>query len=906
MKLFHKNKQDNVQVKRYSMRYILLSFFIPTLIIIVALMGLKVTPFGDKSLVISDGNALYINYLGYVARAVKGQENVLFSFEKGLGGNMMGSWGWFLLNPFFPLFAFFDITQYMTAYTWVSLLNFSLCGLTMYLLLADLYGHKPSNLIFSTTYALNGFLVANVFQMNFFTGVSTLPLMVLGLRSILKNKNSLIYIISLAYSLLSNFYFGFMLCVASFLIFSVFFIAEREKLEKRRSVAVHYIISSLLAGALSAFVWLPALLSLRGGRLDQSVASAISFRENMPFLEMAAKLFTGANTTDQLSNGLPNIFVGILPVTLVILFFMNKKIDRRRKIAYAVLLAIYMISFYIPTFNLIMHGGTTTNWFNYRDSFVFSFLLLIIAAEEWQYITEVSKEDIKHTVACLLIGTLIVFSRSYEFVLGGEVMLDFFLLALMYLAYWMHIKNPEKNPRRTMELVVLLLVCMNLYLNYEFSTKNIMVWSKDEPEYQETVTPVSALVDAVKGSDLSFYRMEIGEQRSGNCGNDPMLYGYYGVGHGGSDDRDFVRDALSKLGIRRFDMRNSYGKGIPAATDTLLGLKYLISKDDLTEEKGYKKLVNIGKWSLYQNLDALPIAMLAENKIMEVEPEYTDVFENLNKSWEAISGKGYPLFTEEDDITFISHNINDPLSMNQSEAAEIVASRDASLSGQSSVRESDSSEKSEIKSNEYVSEGILKEPPTNMNYIEYTWTAKQNGPVYSYNRSGVMDERGAIMPALNYEGWYRKGDTITSYLPVSDSLVTRYVLEDVAGRFRVAYADIDNLHKLAAIVNKRSCTIDKVKESHLRGEFTAESGQKLIFTIPYDDGWTCYIDGKQTEIKKALGIFIAVDAIEGTHSYEMKFFPAGMRTGIILSSVSLMVAIIYLLVDKRIEKKFIN
>ena len=903
MKLFQQSKQKTIQPGRHTALYFILSFLIPAAIILTALAGLKVTPFGDKSLVISDGNALYINYLGYVARAVKGQENVLFSFEKGLGGNMMGSWGWFLLNPFFPLFAFFDVTHYMTAYSFVSLLNFSLCGLTMYILLADLYGHKGSNLIFSTAYALNGFLVANVFQMNFFNGVTALPLMVLGLRRILGSKSPLVYILSLAYSLLTNFYFGFMLCAASLLIFAAFYAADREKLINRKAVAVRYIVSSLLAGALSSFVWLPALLALRGGRLDQSVAWAISFRENMPFLEMASKLFTGANSTAELRNGLPNIFVGILPVALVILFFMNGKMERRRKIAAAVLLLVYLISFFIPTFNLIMHGGTTTNWFNYRDSFVFCFLLLMIAAEQWQHISETPKTHFQRAAVILLLGTLVIFSKSYEFVRGGAVLLDFLLLGLMYLAYRMYRRNPEQNPKRTMELIVLVLVCVNLYLNYEFCTKNIMSWSKEVPEYRETVMPVSVLADAAKASDPAFCRMEIEEQRSGNCGNDPMLYGYYGVGHGGSDDRDFVRNALSKLGVRRFDMRNSYGKGIPPATDALLGLKYVISRSDLTEEKGYEKLVSFGEWSLYRNPDVLPIAMLTGDTAAEIETAYTDVFDNLNRTWAAISGTDTPLFAEENDIVFTSHNITDPLTLKQTEAAEVVASRDASASGEYSVSESVSSEASDDKSNEYISEGILREPPINANYIEYTWTAKQDGPVYSYNRSGVMDDKGAVLPALNYEGFFHRGDTITSYLPVTDTLVTQYLLEDVAGRFRAAYADNDALHELATIVKERPCTIEMVRESHLRGEFTAAAGQKLMFTIPYDEGWTCFIDGKQTDIKTVLGVFMAVDIPEGTHTYEMKFFPVGMKIGIGLSAAALLATLCFLVAEQKMKKK---
>ena len=885
-------------MKRKTIRpvlYTALSVLIPAVLILAALAGLKVAPFGDHTLILSDGNGLYINFLAYVGRTVKGQEGLLFSFEKGLGGNLMGSWGWFLLNPLFSLFALFDIAAYPQAFTYVSLLNFCFCGFTMYLFLKELYGHRRSNLIFSASYALCGFLTANVFQMNFFTGVQMLPLMALGLRRITKNRNPLVYILSLAYSLLTNFYFGFMLCTASALFFLTWLITDFRVIEDKRSVIIKYVLSSLMAGASSAVVWLPALLSLRGGRLGQSIAYAISFKENMPFLEMASKLFTGANSTAELVSGLPNIFVGILPVALVILFFLNKKVDRRRKTAAAFLLVFYLITFYIPAFNLIMHGGTTTNWFNYRDSFVFSFLLLVLAAEEWQHFLEEPIENLKKAALLLTGGIILVFFKSYEFVTGGAVLLDLALLSVIALAVRMYRRNPEKNPQGTLELVVLVLISVNLFMNYRICTKNILDWETTESKYQATVVPVSALVDAVKMSDSDFYRMEIGEQRSGTLGNDPMLYGYNGVGHGGSDDRDFVRTALSELGVHRFDMRNYYGKGIPAATDSLLGLKYIISKEDLTEEKCYDSLVSIGEWTLYKNPDVLPVAFLAGAEVGEVENDLVDIFENLNRTWSAVSGEEAHLFDEVGEISFTSRNMTDSLTLSMEEAATAVQSRDSGSSESASESQSTNSEEEDAP--------FFKELPENRNCIEYTWIAQRDGPIYCYNASGMAENRGNILPSLLYQGYYHEGETVTGYLPVSGSLVTRYLLEEVAGRFRAAYVDLDALHAASEAVRARPCTIEKLKDSHLRGDFTAESGQELMFTIPFDEGWTCFIDGKEAEINMVLDVFMAVDAPEGTHSYEMKFFPTGMKTGIGLSTAALLTLLIYIPVDIRRRKR---
>ena len=149
MKLFQQNKQESIRPREHKALYILLSFLLPLVILLVGLVGLHITPFGDKTLLIADANGLYINYLGYVGRLVHGQEGFLYSFEKGLGGNMLPNIGITMLNPFFPLFALFPVRDYPLAFTLVCVLNFSLCGLTMYLLLAELYGHKRSNLLFS-------------------------------------------------------------------------------------------------------------------------------------------------------------------------------------------------------------------------------------------------------------------------------------------------------------------------------------------------------------------------------------------------------------------------------------------------------------------------------------------------------------------------------------------------------------------------------------------------------------------------------------------------------------------------------------------------------------------------------------------------------------------------------------
>ena len=908
MKLFSKNKGDR-QPRQHKGLYIILSFLLPFALMVLALAWLKVAPFGDKTLVISDSNGLYINYSAYFGRLVKGLEGFTYSFEKGLGGNMMPHIGVTMLNPFTALFSLFPIRDYPIAYTLDSVLNLSLCGLTMYLLLADIHGHKLSNLFFSTTYALMGFNVANVFQILFFTAVHIFPLVVLGLRKLLKGKSPLLYILSLCYALVTSYYMGFMICVASVLLFFLYlWLYSAEVKGKKWKLFLRFALGSLCGGLLAAAVWLPSLLGIVGGRLEQTKITDFSFAENMPLPEIGAKLFTGANNVYELVNGLPNIYVGILPLALVILYFMNKKVNRRKKIAAGIALGFYILAFYITAFNMLMHGGTTTNWFNFRYSYIFSFLLLLIAAEEWEQLDTISIADCKKCGAFLLLAILIVFSKRYAFVIGGEIVLDFALLLVMFLAFYMHRKDAQKNTRRALQLIILFVTCFQLTLNYYISTKQLVdedsIWSQTVPEYQETVDLVAPLADALTSNDPSFFRMEVNKQRSGNCGNDSMLYGFNGVGHGGSVERNFVRTGLNKLGVHRFDMRNYYQEGIPAATDALLGLKYIIAQEDLAEEKHYQNATNYDdveefkdqdNYDIYYNPDALPVAFLSQFKVEGVETDFADVFENLNRTWAAISGIEHPVFIEESDIDFSAHNLFDDLTITSDDARALVEKIDAEAEAAKEAASNSESRKKE--------EEDKSEPPEFSAYIKYTWTAKQDGAVYTYNRGSLTEESGSQKPVLEYQGYYHKGDTVTGYIPVVSDYVNRVGFEEICGRFRAVYADLDALHASSEAVRARPCTIVKPRESKLYGEFTADARQKLLFTIPFDEGWTCLIDGKEAEIKKVLDVFMAVDAPEGTHTYEMRFMPSGMKVGMILSAIALLTTLCFVLIDALRRKK---
>ncbi len=85
----------------------------------------------------------------------------------------------------------------------------------------------------------------------------------------------------------------------------------------------------------------------------------------------------------------------------------------------------------------------------------------------------------------------------------------------------------------------------------------------------------------------------------------------------------------------------------------------------------------------------------------------------------------------------------------------------------------------------------------------------------------------------------------------------------------------------------------------------------LFFSVPYDKGFTAYVNGKKTDIEKVNGGFMAVVIPAGESEVTFSYFTYGLKEGIMISLISACIYIIYSTVfffinifRRRKEKKF--
>ena len=61
----------------------------------------------------------------------------------------------------------------------------------------------------------------------------------------------------------------------------------------------------------------------------------------------------------------------------------------------------------------------------------------------------------------------------------------------------------------------------------------------------------------------------------------------------------------------------------------------------------------------------------------------------------------------------------------------------------------------------------------------------------------------------------------------------------------------------------------------------------LQFSIPYSSGWTVYLDGEKTELLRSNVMYMSLIVPEGEHHVELTYQTPGLRTGLIISALTL-------------------
>ena len=435
-----------------------------------------------------------------------------------------------------------------------------------------------------------------------------LPLVLAALDDLMRQGRHWGFTVLVFLCILLNFYIAWPVCLFSILYFLCLWPSRGQGRFGRRFAA--FAASGVLAAGLSFFFLLPVLLEVqesKGGLFDFTFSLTPQFN----LLQLPYRLFFGNFFWNDVTNGLPNIYCGVVLVPLVLLYFCGNA-PRREKLGFAALLAALAGSFWVKGVDQIWHGMKQPVWFPYRYSFLFSAVVILLAARV------LTAGPQRRRAWGLAAGLTLVWLAGYPLAAGAELFSKTKLIAaaglcmLSLILAWLLIEKPALpvNKRRLLCGTAALLTAADLGANTVLALRKFEQF--DLADFTTFYDNAAAAVATAKAETDGDCRIE---KNFLHTLNDPFLLGYWGISHYSSTKASTAKELLEQLGYVGY---STYGWGSTGVADSLLGIRWLYSDGSRPVAGHWQPVDCDSAYTLYKNDAAFPLAYLARQDALSV------------------------------------------------------------------------------------------------------------------------------------------------------------------------------------------------------------------------------------------------------------------------------------------------
>lgn len=807
-----------------------LSIFITLIILLFLSVSLGFIGMFSKNFVIGD---FYEQYIGLLNN-LKNNGIELFSFNKGLGGPMIGTIAYYLISPFNLIIYLFNSSNLHIACMLIVYLKIIFSSFTMCFYLKYNFKNKKHLYIFSVCYVFMNFICTYFFNIMWLDILYLLPLTMYGIDKLIKEKKSIYYIIFLSLSILSNYLMGYILCIFS-VIYFIYKMIINNKI-KDFKIIKKFIISSILGGLLTSFITIPTILEIPN-------YSRMGYEPNYEFnnniLMFIADLFIGSHDyINIICKDKISIFCSIFCFILTIFYFINKKIDKKNKIASLVIILIFILSMVSYNIYLIWHAFSPPHGLAGRFTFLISFFMILLSVESFSKIKYLSKRDYYIVAPILPILGVIVMFGNFTYLETYKIYLSviFYILYLLFL-------YQSKNNKKLITLILLLVVAevsINFYLsvddfifNYNKQTKTDYIVEKKE-------------IDKIK-KDKNFYRIEKDYAISFN---DPLLYDYKSVGLFLSTSSDNQTKFLNNNGYITNNVLSYSGRSLPVSS-SVLGVKYLLAKN---ENQYYEKIDTFkrsGVEGLLYDLTKIDISIYKNNNSLNLGVATT---KDVSKC----------ILKENDVFTY------------QNNMVSCLYGEDLNLYNKLKIKQKGETYKVDVKDSDIV-------------YF-YPKLETENSIVTGYIENNLIGEfSDLVRPIQLFDNKENK----------LKNLNVKLVSNDDTKLYAYSFDKV-KYNKIFSELKENELILEKEKSGYIKASIDVDKDKKYVYTtIPYDKGWTVYVDGKKTSYDKVFDTFIGLNIKDGKHIIEFKYFPRGLYLGIFITIISLCTTYVYMKKEKN-------
>lgn len=936
--------------------YYFLAFFLPVVLICIAYAIFGLTPLsssGEHSVLCLDLNGQYVYYFEAIRDAFHGDGSILYNWSRNLSGGYLGVIGYYLASPFTLIVILLPRTMILEA-----LLIMIVCKLGAASVTFCYYARKSKHVqpmiavILGSMFGMCAYGIIQTIDPMWLDGLVCLPMIVLGIEYLVDDGRKVNYIIPLALICIANFYIGFMCCIftAIYYVYYVCFGSDKIKFKANELVKItgRMAVASIVALCCAAFMLIPIYNALGLGKFDFTQPD-YSFKTQFTPLEFIAQFCVNQYNSVNVE-GKPEVYCGVLAFLCIPLFFLNQRIPIRKRCGYAFLCILMFTCMLVRPIDMLWHGGQMPNWLPFRYSFIFSFIILSMAAMTLRYATSIKKSYLGGSLVVMSVLLLIIDKKQY-LNMKGAVYLDTYksiwvtiILLAVYCALILLISKKNLSKDLSLVLMVSLLTVVSVELTYnakcEFEDIHTEVAYSSKKSYEQYVETGREMVERLYDYDDSFYRTEKTYVRTVN---DNAGFKIRGLTHSSSVMNAKILKFIEAMGYSCSTYYSRYEGNTPLS-DSFLGIKYVFDKGDEHKnvmkkgensdvESAYNLVYSDQQQSqseselnvnIYQNPNALSLGFMASADIKRI-----NAFGNDNP----FNSQNLLLSTASGNTTFDSAgNFGDWHKYYK----DIPVTRELRLNQVYTEPYGDQTNYREIKKED----GSHADDPTVDIFIEtqteeplYLFFKTENqskvnlwmSDQWNEDANSMLNTDGTPASSLGpyFDSDYYRILYVGQY-PAGQQLQIRMtLLTDDAGA-KEKYMIVKNFffchfdsalfeQDMALLQNEASqWNLTKYGGRTLEGTITAGENQIMMTSIPAEPGWKIWVDGvryKYPEVIDGVNVdsdyvtlfqaMIGVELEPGEHTVKMKYTPPGFNAGLFMLVCGIFCIVLFYLHDKE-------
>lgn len=808
-----------------------------------------------------------------------------YDFSIGMGDKV-----YLTMDPVYWLYALFSADQMDIGYTVISVFRFFLAGLSVSAMLFYFRYRMSVVLLCSYIYTFSGYAIyALANHPQFGVGMTMLPLLIIAVEEILKNRKWYLGSLLIGLTLLGNYYF---LYVNTFVLFAYFLIRfwgmDRQKrtLKNFGSYLGTFAFAYILGVGMGCLTLVMKLSSYFGSsRSGMEKLEKPLYYMNDWLSGIYMYFLTQSKTPGYwLRLG----FAPIVLIAVVLLFAKKGNKDLKRMLVFSAICLLF------PVVGYVMSGaGYVSN----RWCYAVALAVTVCVAKYMSDARPFTVREMK--LICLVAvpyGILALLHTQYS---SLDTLKAFALLAITVILCFCYTEKMQMITYKAFYLLMFAVTIAAFYVGgiqqYEDPTEDF--FPVDTVMDEAVNSPLRVFADF---EDTSFYRVSMNRQPA--LKNVGMLLGFNGISC-------YNSTLNSKIQQYHMEMDNS-----SVTMVTFLDFDFRSMMDALASVKYY-----VADYSEDQDAGMLPYGY----------SWYKDVTEGDNKYSIFINDYALPI-----GYTFSSV-------MTESELSAYSAVEKQELMVHNAVVEDDVQTQGTYTKAE--TETTALEIPVES--VAYDNVLAEDG-VYRAQKGGTITFRFTGLPNCEtylcftegYSGMEENPDNIQlqirsdngSYIFTSKSLSSSYSLRNTGFVLNAGYGEdalteitlrfpnetvleMQDIKIVCQPMDHYESDMEKLREDVLenveitgngvKGTISTDQDKLLAFSIPCQKGWTAYVDGQPAELLNVNIMYMGIEISPGEHTVELVYEIPWMKEGIILTVVSFLLWLILWIRGKRISKR---